>query len=167
MIILLIISILVFVFLYWKMKTSSSRFFYQDKKKLDLKRQLMMQVLIDKGFSTRERHSFNMAFKFFIDNPDRFDGATIVGDNYTIEGLSATAMKHDYRCIMLSRKSLKKYVKGRIIVDNEYKNDLIRVKRKYWINKITSNIMCYFLIATSPIYFYITGGIRKHDFIVE
>lgn len=162
---LLTISIL--IFLYLKMKTSRSSFFFKDKNILDLKRQLMMQVLIDKGYSNKERIIFNMAFKFFIENPSRFDGATIVGDHYLIEGLSPTAMKHDYKCIMISRKSLKFYVKRRIECDTEYRNDLIKVKRKYWINKATAYIMWGFLIITSPIYYYLTGGKKKHDFLVE
>lgn len=158
-----LIFILISVFFYIKMKNSNSNFFYQDKKVLDIKRQLMMQVLADKGYSSSERRIFNMAFKFFMDNPERFDGATIVGDNYTIEGLSATAMKHDYNCIFLDRKSLKKYVQCRLIVDKFYRDDLIRVKRKYWINKLTSNVMFVFLIATAPLYFYMTGGTKIND----
>lgn len=152
------IILLILVFLYWKMKTSKSFYFFQNDVVLLQKWELIRLILKDKGYSEIEILHFQFAYDYFRDHVSRFDGATIVGDNYTIEGLSVTAMKHDYDCIMIKRTSLKHYIKKRIEVDTNYRDDLIQVKRKYFINTLTAYIMWFFLIATSPLYFYLTGG---------
>jgi len=70
------------------------------------------------------------AFDFFIRNPDKFDGATIVRDLYLLrykyEGkylkLDADAMLHDYEYIIGANRDFKKKFKS----DIKYFNNMLK-----------------------------------------
>lgn len=146
------------VFIYIKMKLSKSTYFSQDREKLSDDRHLLSLVLLNKGFLYNEISDFLTAFDAFRNFPSvfDFDGATIIGDCYTIDRLSATAMLHDYDCIIADKSSLKAYFKDRLKCDKKYRNNLIKSKRKLFINTIFAYCIWIGLVITIPIYYLLT-----------
>jgi hypothetical protein len=140
------------------MKLSKSTYFSQDREKLAEYRHLLALTLANKGFKPHEVSKFLVAFDAFANFPNLydFDGATIIGDCYTINGLSATAMKHDYDCIIADKTSLYTYLKDRLKCDKAYRNNLIKSKRKLFINFIFAYSIWIGLIITIPIHYLLT-----------
>lgn len=154
----MIYVILFLAFIYIKMKLSKSTYFSQDREKLADDRHLLILTLRNKGFTETEIDKFLVAFDAFRNFPNvfKFDGATIIGDCYTIKGLSATAMKHDYDCIIADKSSFFAYLKDRLKCDKEYRNNLIKSKRKLFINTIFAYCIWIGLVITIPIYYLLT-----------
>lgn len=76
---------------------SHSHFFTQEKEILEKRRNQIIFFL--KDIWNREEHVINFylkAYDFFCENPDQFDGATIVKDLSIIPNLDIWAMIHDY-----------------------------------------------------------------------
>lgn len=99
---------------------SKSDFFKQDTKTLFEKRRFLENVLRDIWERNENVIKFYLeAYDFFVENPDKFDGATIVKDVKVIKGLDIWAMIHDYL-----------YIKFNVAVSWEYKYmaDLIYAK---------------------------------------
>ena len=117
----LIISILLIIWLVYKVKTSKSTFFLKSKEELAKNWYLLELVLIDFRFTQKEILNFSRAYNYFIENPNEFDGATIVRDLNTIKGLDAPAMVHDYRYILAYG------VKDRLKADKEYLRNMIKL----------------------------------------
>lgn len=145
-------------FIYIKMKLSKSNYFSQDREKLADDRHLLALTLANKGFKPYEVKNILHSFDSFVNFPSvfQFDGATIIGDCYTINGLSATAMKHDYDCIIADKTSFFAYLKDRLKCDKEYRNNLIKSKRKLFINTIFAYCIWIGLVITIPIYYLLT-----------
>jgi len=154
----MIYVILFLAFIYVKMKLSKSTYFSQDREKLSDDRHLLSLTLANKGFKPNEIKNILHSFDAFVNFPSvfQFDGATIIGDCYTINGLSATAMQHDYDCIVADKTSLKTYLKDRLKCDKEYRNNLIKSKRKLFINIIFAYIIWLGLTISIPIYYLLT-----------
>ena len=152
----IIISIV--LLLIYFLRKSKSNFFSQDREKLAEDRHLLALTLANKGFKPHEVSNFLVAFDAFANFPNvfQFDGATIIGDCYTIDRLSATAMKHDYDCIIADKTSLYTYLKDRLKCDKEYRNNLIKSKRKLFINVIFAYSIWIGLVITIPIYYLLT-----------
>jgi hypothetical protein len=117
----LIISILLIIWLVYKVKTSKSTFFLKSKDELAKNWYLLELVLIDFKFTGHEIIDFSRAYNYFIENPKEFDGATIVRDLNTINELDAPAMLHDYRYILAYG------IKDRIKADQEYLRNMIKL----------------------------------------
>jgi len=79
---------------------SHNKFFYQSKMQLKTKREQLVQTLV--FFDIKNIYEFMDAFDYFCQNPHKYDGATIVKDLYTIRGLDACAMLHDYKYIRIA-----------------------------------------------------------------
>jgi len=93
----ILIILAVIAYLIYLLKMSKSDFFKQDKKVLEDKRDnLLIPLLRDFRFSEKEIEDFKQAYNYFMLHPEKFDGATIVADIYTIYKLDVSAMKHDY-----------------------------------------------------------------------
>jgi hypothetical protein len=73
---------------------STSNFFHQDRETLAYKRHLLLLLLHD--YEVKDYSKWLDAFDYFRNNPNEFDGATLVKDLTTINGLDAPAMIHDY-----------------------------------------------------------------------
>lgn len=155
---ILIPLVLFLAFIYLKMRLSKSTYFQQDREKLADDRFLLTLVLKNKGFTQSEINQFLSAFNAFKNFPSvfKFDGATIVGDSYTINGLSATAMLHDYDCIIADNSNFVNYLNDRLLADKKYRRNLIKSKRKLVINTIFAYILWFGLVITIPIYYLIT-----------
>ena len=67
------------------------------------KRKDVITYLRLKGLSHLNDY-FLEAFDFFVFNPDDFDGATLVKDLTDIQGLTLSAMRHDYDTLILLPK---------------------------------------------------------------
>lgn len=75
---------------------SKSSFFKQPQNVLNDKFNHVIALFGHKGFREDQYSLFLTAYRYFIDHPSQFDGATIVKDLYDIKGLDLSAMKHDY-----------------------------------------------------------------------
>jgi len=78
---------------------SKSNYFYQTEDKLKTSLKKMKLFLYLKDYKTTEQKVYGKAFKFFMNNPHKFDGATIVKDLYDLKGLDIDAMLHDYHFV--------------------------------------------------------------------
>jgi hypothetical protein len=133
----LIISILLIIWLVYKIKTSKSTFFLKSKDELVAKHWYLLEmVLKDYNFTEHEIIDFYRAYNYFTENPNEFDGATIVRDLDTIKGLDAPAMVHDYRYVLAYR------IKDRIRADKEYLTNMI----KLGVHPVSAYLRVYLLI---------------------
>lgn len=89
---------------------SKNDFFLQDKKILDGKRkelEYLVSILWNRKNYVKE--TYLTIYDFFCENPNKFDGATIVKDLCIIRGLDTSAMLHDYLYITYNVSSNYKY----------------------------------------------------------
>lgn len=119
--IIISISILLIIWLVYKVRTSKSTFFLQSKKDLAKKWYLLELVLKDFDFTGQEIIVFSRAYNYFTEYPNEFDGATIVRDLNTINNLDASAMLHDYRYILAYG------IKDRLKGDKQYLKNMIKL----------------------------------------
>ena len=117
----IIATIIIIIWLVYKVKSSKSTFFLKSKQELAKKWYLLELGLRDFKFTGQEIIEFSRAYNYFIENPKEFDGATIVRDLNTINELDAPAMLHDYRYILASG------IKDRLKADNEYLLNMIKL----------------------------------------
>jgi hypothetical protein len=125
--------IAVLIYAIWLYKRSNSAFFQKTKETLNTKWGLLIDILYDRGFTYEEVKSFNLAYYFFTENPNAFDGATIVADFDTINGLDASAMLHDYRYLKLRNKGFWSYLKGKLKADVEFGKNMRKLGIT-WLN---------------------------------
>lgn len=141
----IIIYLIPIAYIVWLFVKSKSDFFTQDREVLADKRQLLILVLMDRGFSETQQSEILNAFDMFKNFPSQFqfDGATILADFQTIKGLDIPAMMHDYRYIKLRNTSFKVYLKGKLKADVQYGKDM-RMMGVTWLNA-WSRVMLLFL----------------------
>lgn len=83
----------------------------------------MFDLLWLKGRNYEENLKYIEAFDFFIDHPDKFDGATIVKDLNDLPNLDLDAMLHDYQYIKGANKDfVKKWKSDFEYIKNMEKN---------------------------------------------
>lgn len=75
---------------------SKSSYFHKDKAHLDKCALNMVEYLKLKGYNYNQIAIYLKAFEYFVDNPNHFDGATLVRDLTDIPGLDIDACYHDY-----------------------------------------------------------------------
>lgn len=79
---------------------------------------------------------FIKAFNFFIDNPNKFDGATIVKDLVDVKGIDLSALVHDYNyLVQLKKYRGYKWVKAKVKYDIQYGKDIAMLGKGnmyYW-----------------------------------
>lgn len=90
---------------------SRNNFFTQDAKTLNSLRESVVVYLKIKGYNYKEIEIYTDAFAYFCENPEKFDGATIVKDLDDLPNLDLDAMVHDYNYIVqkVARNFIKKY----------------------------------------------------------
>ena len=121
-------------------------FFYKPYCILYKKCLLLFELLQDFQFTDSQLTKFIEAYNYFIINPEKFDGATIVRDNFNIKNLDACAMLHDYM-----------YVKFNVSVNlkNKFKADLLYCKLLRKFNASWSSVWIVRflgLIISSPFF---------------
>lgn len=84
---------------------SQSDYFYKEEKELKILQKKMKLLLYLKGYTTPEQKVYAKAFSFFILNPHKFDGATIVKDLHDLPGLDTDPMLHDYHYVVYNTGS--------------------------------------------------------------
>ncbi len=88
---------------------SRNNFFKQSVLIIGRMKSHMVTLLKIKGRTDEEIKSYDSAFKYFVKNPNKFDGATIVKDlvdvKYKSEYLDVDAMLHDYRYLTGANKN--------------------------------------------------------------
>ena len=78
---------------------SKNNTFYKSKEELEGIYSNMNAILTLKGHSQESIWRYKKAFQYFINFPDKFDGATIAKDLNDLPNLDLDAMVHDYEYI--------------------------------------------------------------------
>lgn len=125
---------------------SKSYFFKQSISVLNDKRRQVINILTYKNIFI---NTFLDAYDFFVLNPDKFDGATIVKDLNDIKGLDLSSMKHDYNYIVnLTKHKGFDWLIYKIEYDIEYGKDMEKLGKGI----ITPYLRVLGLIITTPVY---------------
>jgi len=99
---------------------SKNDFFKQSKDQLTKSRRLLLNVLESKNRSGKDKRQYLLAFSYFCNNPQDYDGATIVKDLVDVRQgkcyLDCDAMLHDYEYVVGKADT----IKGRWICDKRY-----------------------------------------------
>ena len=94
------------------------KIFHLPKESLELIREDIWAYLLLKGIMP---HYYMKAFDYFVNNPKKYDGATIVKDIKNLHGIDLTALRHDYDYIIsLPRYSGLKWLKAKFLFDWRY-----------------------------------------------
>lgn len=91
-----------------KMFWSKNNTFFKPKFALENLREDMVQLLTLKGRSVHKIKQYEYAFFYFMQNPEKFDGATIVKDLNDLPNLDLDAMLHDFEYLTGANKSFVK-----------------------------------------------------------
>ena len=110
---------------------SKNNTFYKSPEMLMVLRKKVVQLLELKGRSYIDIQDYLTAFDFFVKNPSKFDGATIVKDLDDLPNLDLDAMLHDFEYIKGANKNFVKKWKAdyRYIRNMEKQGKGIRVAR--------------------------------------
>lgn len=90
--------ILILIILYILNKKSKSDFFYGSN--LNEKLNLIKHLYKEFGYTETEIKKLEQAYNFFISNPKRYNGTSVVNDRYMINGLEPQSVVHDYDWIV-------------------------------------------------------------------
>lgn len=140
------------------MKLGKCDFFSQDAETLESRKTHLASVLFDFGFSMQEVSEIMLAYDYFIDNPTQFDGASIVKDLDTINGLDAAAMVHDYDYILGYFWSIRGLVRK---IKNDWK--YAQFQERTGKGSITPYTRAILLIISTPLY-YLFFQVKKLKF---
>ncbi len=142
---IIIISCIALVYF---LKRSKSNFFFQDREVLAEKRNLLVRIMTDYEFTSKEISEIMEAFDYFRNYPAEFDGATIVKDLRTINGLDAPAMRHDYDYLHIHFWSISGLVKkGKS--DWKYGKNM----EKLGVSPVTAYTRAVLLLISTPLYY--------------
>lgn len=111
----------------------SSNNFFQENHDFEIIRHDLKYILEDIWMLDNNLIDFYLeAFDFFVKNPKKYDGATIVNDYFIIPGLDIWAMIHDYM-----------YIKFNVAVN---------IKAKYYADLFYCQQMRYFKISWGSVW---------------
>lgn len=88
---------------------SKSDYFFKSIDLLKIQLKKMKLFLYLKEYNTPEQKVYARAFTFFMSNPEKFDGATIVKDLHDLPKLDLDALLHDYHFVVCNVASNFKY----------------------------------------------------------
>jgi len=147
-----VVLIAVFVIVAYNYIRSKSNFFLQDKTILRTKRQHLWSVLMDYKVKNSTAQNILAAYDYFTLFPSKYDGATIVQDLDTINGLDACAMLHDF-LYLENIESLWSFrgLKNKLQYDWQYGRNM----EKLGISPLTAYTRSVLLIISTPIYYII------------
>lgn len=123
---------------------SRNDFFKQERSVLMDKRERLVSVLLD--FNVMDIDRFLLAYDYFVEFPEDFDGATIVKDLDTIYNLDAPAMVHDFEYLInqVWKSPVKKFK-----ADIQYSKDMERTGK----HPVIAYFRGFLLIISTPIYY--------------
>lgn len=88
---------IILLILFWLKIRSKNSYFYQPRVKDNWS--LLNEILMNFQFNAYEREEYRIAYFYFIKNPSKYDGSTIVQDRWLLRGLEPMSMLHDYQWI--------------------------------------------------------------------
>ena len=98
------------------------KIFYLPKENLEIIREDVWTYLSLKDIMP---HYYMKAFEYFVNNPKKYDGATIVKDIKNLHGLDLTALRQDYDYIVsLPKYKGVKWLKAKFIIDRKYAKNI-------------------------------------------
>lgn len=122
---------------------STNNFFKQDKETLLLKRDSVSYMLMIKGYNQLQIEVYLKAYDYFCENPNGFDGATLVRDLCDIDDLDLDAMLHDFHYLAYN-VGVNVILKAK--ADYLYKIGMMRRKeklQKYWVKFLGMRYIAY------------------------
>lgn len=114
---------------------SSNNFFKQPEKVLMNKRNTVMILLDAKDYTEEQIDIYLSAYDYFVENPTKFDGATVVNeliDVYGVlgfDGLDLDAMLHDWHYLYFKAGTNLKYKK---LADKIFRDGIKRKGKSKW-----------------------------------
>ena len=122
---MIVIIILILGIVWYLNKTSKNDYFFQSNEKLieDL-------ILLDKIYRNFEIEveTFAKAHTYFRQNPNKYNGTSVINDRWLIKGLEPLSVEHDYNWIVA--KSFKEL----IISNLDYCHKLRKVNANWiWV----------------------------------
>jgi hypothetical protein len=127
---------------------SDSNYFDQPEEVLNRDSMHLFEVLSNFKISVLKKEAYMKAFRFFQNNPNQFDGATIVKDLQTIKGLDAPAMLHDYQYLHTNFWTRKGFVQ-KIKYDWQYGENMEELGVSPW----AAYTRAVLLIVSTPLYY--------------
>lgn len=112
--------------------TSKSNYFQQSQFDLSANRDLLITYLVIKKFNRTQRDIILKAYDYFVENPNKYDGATMSQDLYDLpksgkyDGLEIAAMLHDYMYIELGANLSREHMK---LADKVMKSIMIKTNK--------------------------------------
>jgi len=128
---------------------SKNYFFYQLNSVLYKKRLELRQTL--SYFGIQDLTIWLNAYDYFCLYPHKYDGATIVKDLATIQGLDACAMVHDYRYLHIEKWWSINGLKSKLKADLEYGKNMELTGK----GSITAYTRTSLLWISTPFYYLI------------
>lgn len=127
---------------------SKNDFFKQKSDRLTKSKYDMLEVLSLLDRNEEDKLMYLDAYNYFIGNPDRFDGATVMRDLFILKHrsnkLDIDAMLHDYEYITGANKNFKKKFKA----DLRYFNNMLLNGKGVQLFRFV------ILVITSPFFVY-------------
>lgn len=90
------ILVLVLILIWYLNKKSKNDFFFQDKRVIREKLDLIINLWINFNFSLYDTQCLSIAFEYFIQNPKEYNGTSVINDFWLIKGLEPESVIHDY-----------------------------------------------------------------------
>lgn len=112
--------------------SSKSNYFQQSQETLSANREILITYLVIKKFDRTQRDIILKAYDYFVENPHRYDGATMSQDLFDLprngmyDGLEIAAMVHDYIYIYLQANLSHKAMK---VADQIMKSIMIKTNK--------------------------------------
>lgn len=140
---------------------SKSKFFKRSHLELKEDRAKVIKVLEWNGI---DNSRFLKAYDFFVENPSKFDGATIVKDLCSIRGLDFAAMNHDYFYIVILKQYTGfKWLIEKIKSDYQYGKDMENLGKSIY----ASYSRVVGLIISTPFYLLIKNAGKAYRSILS
>lgn len=133
---------------------SRNDFFKQSKSDLIICEEKVKALLKIKGRSDYDIAHYLMAYKYFVNNPSKYDGATIVKDLVDVRNVSyyldSDAMVHDYEYVQgANRNYIKKFKSDLKYINNmELNGKGVRILRLIFLTIFGSWLPIYKLLTT-------------------
>ena len=128
---------------------SNNKFFYKNHKALARHRHNLFFTLVN--FEVQDIEKWLLAYDYFCQNPHKFDGATIVKDLETINGLDASAMLHDYEYLHIQNWWSIKGLKTKLKADFDYGKHMEQTGK----GSVTAYTRTVLLWLSTPFYYLI------------
>jgi hypothetical protein len=138
---------------------SENKFFYSDVDRLIKTKKLMVDHLKIHNTDKKMIDLYELAYDYFVLNPEKYDGATVLKDMLIIPGLDMWAMLHDYIYIMFNVAVSWKY---KFYADKMYAEEMERMGHSWEVTWVRFGLLMITHLLFTP-YELIRGKIMNSN----